>query len=328
MTLNPFDRIRRSYHAEAARLLKQLHELKSLPSLPGVGYSEEIQKIEAQLEGLRERKDSSGVAWKRVQLARRQDRPQTLDYIEHAFPDFVELHGDRLRADDPAIVAGLASLDGRTVVVIGQQKGHDLKERQFRSFGMPRPDGYRKAQRLAVLAEKFSMPVVTLIDTQGAFPGVDAEEGGQAGAIARTLKVFAGLSVPTVAVIIGEAGSGGALALGLCDRVYMLENAYYSVITPEGCAAILWRDVAEADQAAEALRLTALDMYRLGVVDLVIPEPRKGAHKHHRATAKVVARQIEAGLRELEAVAPGVRMRERRSRYLNMGVLAPGEIVV
>ena len=179
-------------------------------------------------------------------------------------------------------------------MVLGHQKGHDLKERQVRNFGMPRPEGYRKAQRLALLAEKFQMPVVTLVDTPGAFPGADAEEGGQAGAIARTLQVFAGLSVPTVAVVIGEGGSGGALALALCDRVYMLENAIYSVITPEACAAILWRDAGQAAQAAEALRLTAPDLYRLGVIDLVIPEPRKGAHKHHRATAKVVARQVQA----------------------------------
>jgi len=316
--LNPFDRIRKSYHGEAARLLERLQELRSLPSLPGVGYSEEIKTIQARLEALRDRKPS-GLAWKTVERARHPSRPQTLDYLEHAFPDFVELHGDRLRGDDPAIVGGMASLDGRSLMIIGHQKGHDLKERQHRNFGMARPEGYRKAQRLARLADKFRLPVLTLVDTQGAFPGADAEEGGQAGAIARTMEVFAGLSVPTVAVVIGEGGSGGALALAVCDRVYMLENAWYSVITPEGCAAILWRDAAEADQAAEALRLTASDLLELEVIDGVISEPRKGAHKSHRATAKVVQRQVRAALVELESLSTAERRKERRLRYLGMG---------
>ena len=293
-----------------------------MPSLPGVGYSEEIHKVEERLEALKDR-DVPGAAWKTVQLARHKDRPQTLDYIKHAFPDFQELHGDRLRADDAAVVGGMASLDGRTIMLIGHQKGHDLKERQARNFGMPRPEGYRKAQRLAVLAEKFQMPVVTLVDTPGAYPGADAERGGQAGAIARTLQVFARLTVPTVAVVIGEGGSGGALALALCDRVYMLENAVYSVITPEGCAAILWRDAAEAPQAAQALSLTAPDLLRLGVIDGVVGEPRKGAHRHHRAMAKVVARQIQAGIRELEALGPAERLRLRREKFLAMGRFSP-----
>lgn len=289
-----------------------------MPSLPGVGYEKEIRKIQASLEALKER-EPSDAAWKTVKLARHQERPQTLDYIEHAFPGFLELHGDRLRADDPAIVGGMASLAGRAVMVIGHQKGHDLRERQERNFGMPRPEGYRKVQRLARMAQKFGMPIVTFVDTPGAFPGADAEEGGQAGAIATTLRTFAGLTVPTIAVVIGEGGSGGALALALCDRVLVLENSIYSVITPEGCAAILWRDAAEAPQAADALDLTAIDLLRLGVVDSVIPEPRKGAHKHHRATAKVVLRQVEAALRELQEVSPSQRRRERRLKYLAMG---------
>jgi len=252
-------------------------------------------------------------------LARHQARPQTLDYIEHSFPDFVELHGDRLKADDESIIGGLASLGARTVMVIGHQKGHDLKERQRRNFGMARPEGYRKAQRLALLAEKFNMPVVTLVDTPGAFPGADAEEGGQAGAIARSLEVFSSLAVPTVAVIIGEGGSGGALALALCDRVYMLENAIYSVIAPESCAAIIWRDSSEAQLAAEALRMTAPDLLALGVIDGIIPEPRKGAHRHHRAMAKVVLRQVEAAVLELEGFSPWERRKLRRLKYLAMG---------
>lgn len=289
-----------------------------MPSLPGVGYDEEIRKIQVSLEALKER-EPSDAAWKTVKLARHQERPQTLDYIEHGFPGFLELHGDRLRSDDPAIVGGMASLAGNAVMVIGHQKGHDLRERQERNFGMPRPEGYRKVQRLARMAQKFGMPIVTFVDTPGAFPGADAEEGGQAGAIATTLRTFAGLTVPTIAVVIGEGGSGGALALALCDRVFMLENSIYSVITPEGCAAILWRDAAEAPQAADALDLTAIDLLRLGVVDSVIPEPRKGAHKHHRATAKVVVRQVDASLRELRDVSPSQRRRERRLKYLAMG---------
>jgi acetyl-CoA carboxylase carboxyl transferase subunit alpha len=302
-------------------LLKQLQELKTLPSLPGVGYGEEIRRIEERLEELRERRPS-GAAWKQVERARHKDRPQTLDYLSHIFPDFSELHGDRLAGDDPAIVAGMATLDGRTVMVFGHQKGHDLKERQARNFGMARPEGYRKVQRLALMAEKFLLPVITFVDTPGAFPGADAEEGGQAGAIARTLQVFAGLAVPTVGVVIGEGGSGGAVAMALCDRVYMLENAIYSVITPEGCAAILWRDATEAPDAAEALRLTAADLYELGVVDGIIQEPRKGAHKHHRATAKVVQRQLEEALRELEVISPADRKASRRRKYLALGCFA------
>src|SRR5665648_441601 len=233
--------MRKSYHGEAARLLKRLHELRSLPSLPGVGYSEEIRSIEERLEELRERQPSE-VVWRVVERARPPHRPQTLDYVEHIFTDFQQLRGDRVSADDPAIIGGMGTLAGRSVMLIGQQKGHDLKERQRHNFGMARPEGYRKAQRLARLAEKFHMPVVTFVDTPGAFPGADAEEGGQAGTIARTLQVFSGLTVPTLSVILGEGGSGGAVALALTDRVYMLENSIYSVITPEGCAAILWRD--------------------------------------------------------------------------------------
>jgi acetyl-CoA carboxylase carboxyl transferase subunit alpha len=289
-----------------------------LPSLPGVGYSEEIRILEERLEALRDLRPTSS-SWKTIELARQQGRPQTLDYVEHLFEDFQELHGDRLHGDDPAVVGGIATLDGRTVMVIGHQKGHDLKERQFRNFGMPRPEGYRKAQRLVSLADKFNMPILSFIDTQGAFPGREAEEGGQAGAISRTLQAFARVSVPTVAVVLGEGGSGGALALALCDRVYMLENSIYSVITPEGCAAILWRDAAEAPQAAEALRLTASDLLSLGVIDGIITEPGKGAHKHHRAVAKRVEHQVLAALAELEAQSGAERREARRRRFLAMG---------
>lgn len=292
-----------------------------MPSLPGVGYSEEIRSIEERLEELRERQPSE-VVWRVVERARHPHRPQTLDYVEHIFTDFQQLRGDRVSADDPAIIGGMGTLAGRSVMLIGQQKGHDLKERQRHNFGMARPEGYRKAQRLARLAEKFHMPVVTFVDTPGAFPGADAEEGGQAGTIARTLQVFSGLTVPTLSVILGEGGSGGAVALALTDRVYMLENSIYSVITPEGCAAILWRDASEARTAADALRITAQDLLALGAIDEIVPEPRKGAHKAHRATAKKLARALEAGLRELEELTPSERRRLRREKFLKMGRIA------
>ena len=303
-------------------MLERLQELRNLPSLPGVGYSEEISKIEARLEALRDLQPT-GAAWKTVELARHQERPQTLDYIGHVFPDFQELHGDRLHGDDPAVVGGMATLDGKTIMLIGHQKGHDLKERQFRNFGMPRPEGYRKAQRLALLADKFQMPVVTLVDTQGAFPGREAEERGQAQAISRSLQVFARLLVPTVAVVIGEGGSGGALALALCDRVYMLEHSIYSVITPEGCAAILWRDAAEAPQAAEALRL----------VRRRPAEPWCDRRHHLRAgqgrpPASRGYREARAAagpgcpLAEIGALTPEARRDARLARYLSIGRFA------
>ena len=264
-------------------------------------------------------REASEQAWSTVQIARHQERPQTLDYIAESLPDFIELQGDRLRADDKAIVGGLGTLGERHIVLIGHQKGHTLKERQERSFGMARPEGYRKAVRLARLAEKFGLPVVTLVDTPGAYPGKDAEEGGQAGAIARSMEAFANLAVPTVTVVIGEGGSGGALGLAVADRVFMLENSMYSVISPEGCAALLWRDAAEAPRAAEALRLGARDLLALGLIDLVIPEPTGGAHTDHRVTVKRVMREVNLALGELERLDPVERLRLRRSKYLNMG---------
>jgi len=315
---SPPSGLRKSYQTEAIRLLKRLQELRRLPALTGTNYSEEIKRIQERLESLRNRSDSA-VAWEAVQLARHQDRPQTLDYIAHMIPDFLELHGDRLHGDDGAVVAGLGTLNGRRIALIGHQKGHSLKERQERSFGMARPEGYRKAMRVARLAEKFGLPVVTLVDTPGAYPGRDAEEGGQAGAIANSIRVFSVLRVPTVAVVIGEGGSGGALALAVADRVFMLENAVYSVISPEGCAALLWRDAAEAPRAAEALRLTAADLYELGLIDQIIPEPAGGAHNDHRATAKRVMRQVHLALAELERLGVEERLRLRREKYLRMG---------
>jgi acetyl-CoA carboxylase carboxyl transferase alpha subunit len=267
-------------------------------------------------------RETPDTAWETVQLARHQDRPQTLDYIAQTLPDFLEMSGDRLHGDDKAIVGGFATLGKRRVVLMGHQKGHTLKERQERSFGMTRPEGYRKAMRLARLGEKFGLPVVTLVDTPGAYPGKDAEEGGQAGAIARSIETFAGLMVPTVTVIIGEGGSGGALALALADRVLMLENSVYSVISPEGCAALVWRDSAEAPRAAAALRVGARDLFDLGLIDSVIPEPPGGAHTDHRATAERVMQAVEVALMELERLDAGERLRLRQEKYLKMGSYA------
>ena len=258
-------------------------------------------------------------AWEVVQLARHQDRPQTLDYIAAALPDFLPLSGDRLHGDDKAIVGGMATLGKYRVMLIGHQKGHSLKERQEHSFGMTRPEGYRKGMRLARLAEKFGLPVVTLVDTPGAYPGKDAEEGGQAGAIARSIETFAMLDTATVTVILGEGGSGGALALALADRVLMLENSIYSVISPEGCAALVWRDAAEGPRAAAALRVGARGLFDLGLVDEVIDEPEGGAQNDPPLAATRVMQAIEKALDELVPLDPAERLRLRHEKYVMMG---------
>lgn len=291
-----------------------------MPTLPGVHLKDEIAKISNRLLELGRGRQHDKASWDRVQLARHPKRPYTLDYIEHMFPGFIELKGDRCYADDPAIVGGLAAYQGRTIMVIGHQKGRDLPSRTFRNFGMPKPEGYRKAQRLMLLAEKFGIPVLTLIDTPGAFPGIAAEERGQGGAIAASLMCMVKLEVPTVAVIIGEGGSGGALALALADRVMMLENSIYSVITPEACAAILWRDSTEAQLAASALKLTSADLVELEVVDEVLPEPRGGAHKDHAGMARTLKIALEDNLRELEERSPLERKKARFEKFRRMGV--------
>ncbi|MBO4210797.1 acetyl-CoA carboxylase carboxyltransferase subunit alpha, partial [Micromonospora echinofusca] len=257
--------------------------------------------------------------WRAVQAARDPARPTTLDYLDTAFDGCTELHGDRLGADCPAIVAGLARLGDRPVAVIGHQKGHDTGELRARNFGMPTPAGYRKAQRVMRLAARLGLPVVTLIDTPGAYPGVAAEEQGQAGAIAESILLMAGLPVPVVAVVTGEGGSGGALALAVADRVLMLSGAVYSVISPEGCAAILWHDPAAAPRAARALRLTAPDVLRLGVVDAVIPEPSGGAQSDPLAAADLLRRAVDEALTPLLAVPAAQLVRQRRSRFRSFG---------
>lgn len=257
--------------------------------------------------------------WDTVQLARHQDRPYTLDYIPRLFGDFEELRGDRYFRDDPSIVAGIARGQDGPYAVVGQQKGRDTAERTRRNFGMPSPEGYRKAMRVFDLAEKLDLPVVTLIDTPGAFPGADAENRGQGGAIARSMQAMLRLRVPVVAVVIGEGSSGGALALGVADRVLMLENATYSVISPEGAASILWRDAARARDAANAFQPTAANCYRWGITDVVVPEPPGGAHTDHDEAARILGTYLARTFRELRGVAPADRRRQRRERYRRIG---------
>ncbi|MHB9112219.1 MAG: acetyl-CoA carboxylase carboxyltransferase subunit alpha [Thermoleophilia bacterium] len=295
-------------------------ELKRLPTFPGVHLKDEITKISQRLMELGRGRHLDKAVWDKVELARHPKRPYTLDYIEHMFAGFIELRGDRCFGDDPAIVGGLAAYQGRTLMVIGHQKGRDLASRTERNFGMAKPEGYRKAQRLMELADKFGIPVLTLVDTPGAFPGIAAEERGQGGAIAKTLACLARIDVPTVSVIIGEGGSGGALALALTDRVMMLENSIYSVITPEACAAILWKDSSEAHLAAQTLGMTSSDLVRLEVVDEVLPEPRGGAHRDHGAAARILKDALEEHLRALETLSPRTRRKERFDKFRRMGV--------
>src|SRR6056297_231340 len=282
-----------------AELEAKIDELRFVGDDSEVNIGEEIERLKSKSEALTRSIFSDLSAWQIAQLARHPMRPYTLDYLPLVFHGFQELHGDRMYADDHAIVGGLARLEGRAVVVIGHQKGRDTKERVRRNYGMPKPEGYRKAQRLMQLAEKFSLPVITLIDTPGAYPGLGAEERGQAEAIARSLYEMASLTVPMITVVAGEGGSGGALAIAMGNRVLMLQYSIYAVISPEGCASILWKDAAYAGKAAEALKLTAPDLKDLEVIDEIISEPAGGAHRDHETTAKNVRRAIARQLKEL-----------------------------
>lgn len=263
--------------------------------------------------------ETENPSWSRVQLARHPKRPHSLDYINGVFTGFEELHGDRFFGDDASIVAGFAKLDGTPVMVIGQQKGRDTKEKLLRNFGMPKPEGYRKALRLMQLAAKFRRPIVTLIDTPGAYPGIDAEERGQAEAIAYNLREMSRLQSPVIAVVIGEGGSGGALALGVANRVYMLENAYYSVIAPESCAAIIWRDSGKAPLAAAALRLTAADLLELKLIDGIVPEPNGGAHLDSASAIASLATTLREALKELSSSSEKQILEERYAKFRGMG---------
>jgi acetyl-CoA carboxylase carboxyl transferase subunit alpha len=261
----------------------------------------------------------SRTAWDRVQLARHPQRPHALDYIQRVFTAFQEIHGDRYFGDDPAIVCGMAMFDDQPVVVIGQQKGRDTKQKMFRNFGMPKPEGYRKALRAMKLAEKFGRPILTLLDTPGAYPGIDAEERGQAEAIARNLFSMAQIRVPILVTCIGEGGSGGALALGVGNRVLMLENSVYSVISPESCAAIVWRDSSKKELAAAALKLTSEDLLRLGLVDEVVPEPPDGAHTDHDGAAELLATALRENLRRVHELSESKLVEERYEKFRAMG---------
>ena len=280
-------------------LQKKINELKKFTSEKRIDLSGEIKRLEEKLEHLR--KDIYGklTPWQRVQISRHPNRPYTLDYIQLILKDFIELHGDRSFRDDHAIITGLAKLDGQKVLVVGHQKGRDTKENLMRTFGCAHPEGYRKAMRMMELAQKFGLPILVLIDTPGAYPGIGAEERGQAQAIAWNLKMMMGIKTPIVAVVIGEGGSGGALGIGVADRVCVLENAYYSVISPEGCAAILWKNSIKAPVAAEALKLTAADLLKSGIIDEVIKEPLGGAHVDPEEAAKNIKASVKKYLVEL-----------------------------
>jgi acetyl-CoA carboxylase carboxyl transferase subunit alpha len=300
-------------------LEERIRTLEASASVGGVDVAEEVQHLREKAAKLSADIFAKLEPWQRVQLARHGRRPTSLDLIERIFTDWQPLHGDRQFRDDPAIEGGLAWLDGRPVMVIGHQKGRDTRSNLRRNFGMAHPEGYRKSLRLMEMAERFGRPVITFIDTPGAYPGLGAEERGQAEAIARNLREMAGLGVPTVSVVTGEGGSGGALALGVTDRIYMLENAIYSVISPEGCAAILWRDATQASEAAKAMRLTAADALQLEVIDGVVAEPTGGAHRDHEGTARAVKAQLLDALNELSELDPGNLRDQRLQKYLAMG---------
>jgi acetyl-CoA carboxylase carboxyl transferase subunit alpha len=323
--LEPSDHDEREAEAREGWLTRRLDELKRLPLMPGVHLGEEIEKLTTRLKSLRHEKRRHDT-WLTVQIAREKDRPRTRDYIALLIEGFEELKGDRLRADDPAIVGGLGWFEHQAVVVIGHQKGRTLDEQQVHNFGMARPEGYRKAQRLFRLAERHKLPVFTFVDTPGAYPGIAAEEGGQARAIAETMRIMARLTVPVIATVIGEGGSGGALALAVADRVLMQENATYSVISPEGCAAILWRDAEFAQQAAEALRPTASQLLALEVIERVIREPRGGAQNNPEHAANELRSALREILAELIATDPMLRRAQRRERFRKLGAFSEGTV--
>ena len=306
---------------EQLRLRERLAKLRSMRLLGGVGVAGELAKLERQIERIAA-EPSADEVWRSVELARHEDRPYTLDYVERMCDDFVELRGDRTFEDNRAIVAGLARFRGRTVALVGHQKGRTLEERYERSFGMPYPEGYRKAMRVMELADRHRFPLVSLVDTPGAYPGVRAEQHGQGGWIARCQLAMVGLGIPTVACVIGEGGSGGAIAIAVADRVLMQENAIYSVISPEGCAAILWRDASEAKKAAAAFKPDARHCLELGVIDAIVPEPEGGAHEDHDAAASLLADGLDAALGEVAARDDDERRRERRARFRAMGVFS------
>lgn len=300
-------------------LERRIQEMKEYSFAENLELAEEIARLEERAEKLKQEIYSKLTRWQRVQLARHPMRPYTLDYIERITSNFIELHGDRLFAEDPAIVGGLATIEDQKVVIIGHQKGRTTKEKLYRNFGMPHPEGYRKALRLMLLAAKFKRPVISLIDTPGAYPGIGAEERGQAEAIARNLLEMSRLPVPILVIVIGEGASGGALGIGVGDRLLMMENTWYSVISPEGCAAILWRDSSKAEQAAEALKLTAKDLLEMGIADDIIPEPVGGAHRDYDRAAQILKERILEELNALNNKSPSELIEARRQKFAKIG---------
>jgi acetyl-CoA carboxylase carboxyl transferase subunit alpha len=302
-----------------AELERELDKIRSKAASQNIDMSDEIAKIESKLAETRQQIYDNLTPWQRVQIARHTQRPFMLDYLAHAFSDFCELHGDRRIGDDHAMPGGFATIGGKRVVVVGHQKGRDTKENLKRNFGSAHPEGYRKALRLMKLAEKFGLPVITLIDTPGAYPGIGAEERNIAEAIAFNLREMMLLKVPVIAIVLGEGGSGGALGIGVADRVLMMENAYYSVISPEGCAAILWKHRKHAPEAAEAMKLAAPDLQKLGLIDGFIPEPTGGAHHDHAGTAKALRETILANLEELSKLSTEELLEARYAKFRAFG---------
>jgi acetyl-CoA carboxylase carboxyl transferase subunit alpha len=319
-----YDRYVLDFEKPIVELERKIDELKQLTSAE-IDFESEIRKLEKKARRLQEEIFADLSPWQKVQLSRHPGRPYTVDYIERLFEDFVELHGDRAFADDESIVAGMARFDGRSVLVIGHQKGRNTKENLRRNFGMPRPEGYRKALRLMEMAARFGKPVFTFIDTPGAYPGIGAEERGQAEAIAENLEVMSGLGVPIIATVIGEGGSGGALAIGVADRILMLEYSIYSVISPEPCSSILWRDPSHAAEAADALKLTAADIHRLGIADEVVPEPAGAAHRDFQGAADNLRPILRKHLTELDNMPREKMIEQRYAKYRAMGVVESGK---
>jgi acetyl-CoA carboxylase carboxyl transferase subunit alpha len=302
-----------------AELEGKIEELRRLTSDAGLNIAEEVGKLQSKVDKQLRSAYSRLSSWQKVQVARHPERPHCLDYVDALFEEFTPLAGDRLFGDDPALIGGIGRLGGYSCVVLGHEKGNETEERVKHNFGMARPEGYRKAQRLMKLADRFTLPVVAFIDTPGAYPGIDAEARGQAEAIARCLETCMAIHTPFVAVVIGEGGSGGAIAIGAANRVLMLEHAIYSVISPEGCASILWRSAEQAKDAAEALRLTARDLLKLGVIDGIIPEPLGGAHRDRARTIQAVGEAVARNLRELVGQDGATLRTRRREKFLDMG---------
>jgi acetyl-CoA carboxylase carboxyl transferase subunit alpha len=302
-----------------AELEAKIEELRFVGDDSEININEEVMRLRGKSESLTKSIFAKLSAWQVAQVARHPMRPYTQDYLDLIAPDFQELHGDRMYADDPAIIGGIGRIDGRPIMFIGHQKGRDTKERVRRNYGMPKPEGYRKAQRLMRMAQKFSLPIVTLIDTPGAYPGVGAEERGQSEAIAYSLYMMAGLKTPIISVVIGEGGSGGALAIGVGDRLLMLQYGIYSVISPEGCASILWKSADKAEDAAEAMRITAPSLSDYGLVDEVLPEPLGGAHRNPQESADVVRNALLKNLEELDQLSVDQLLENRQRRLASFG---------